>query len=94
MVSSSMRKGDYSLSYPEYLPKIFIDLVKKDPTLYFINENIKNKTTCRINSFTGKILTGYFKKIFLLPDGTLGFVLPQEEILLNKKTGKSTQLFL
>ena len=75
------------ISYPiqEYLTKNIHDLVKKDPTLYFINENIKKQDYLPINSFTGKSYW-VFQKNIPSTDWTLGFVLPQEEILLNKKT--------
>ncbi len=79
-------KGEI-ISYPvkEYLNGNIYELAKKDPNLYFINENIKKQNYLATNSLTGKSYWVFQKKI-LSTDWTLGFVLPQEETLLNKKT--------
>jgi hypothetical protein len=69
----------------EYLNGNIHELAKKDPNLYFINENIKKQVYLATNSFTGKSYWVFQKKI-PSTDWTLGFVLPQEETLLNKKT--------
>ena len=63
------RKG-MIISYPiqEYPTKNIHDLAKKDPTLYFINENIKNKTTWRQIPLQENP-TGYFNKISRLQTG-------------------------
>jgi len=52
------------ISYPiqEYLTKNIHDLAKKDPTLYFINENIKKQDYLATNSFTGKSYWVFQKK--------------------------------
>ena len=75
------------ISYPvkEYLNGNIHELAKKDPNLYFINENIKKQDYLATNSFTGKSYW-VFQKNIPSTDWTLGFVLPQEETLLNKKT--------
>ena len=79
-------KGEIiSYSIQEYLTKNIHDLAKKDPNLYFINENIKKQDYLATNSFTGKSYW-VFQKNIPSTDWTLGFVLPQEETLLNKKT--------
>ncbi len=75
------------ISYPvkEYLNGNIHELAKKDPNLYFINENITKQDYLATNSFTGKSYW-VFQKNIPSTDWTLGFVLPQEETLLNKKT--------
>ena len=79
-------KGEI-ISYPvkEYLNGNIHELAKKDQNLYFINKNIKKQDYLATNSFTGKSYW-VFQKNIPSTDWTLGFVLPQEETLLNKKT--------
>ncbi len=74
------------ISYPvkEYLNGNIHELAKKDPNLYFINENITKQDYLATNSFTGKSYW-VFQKNIPSTYWTLGFVLPQEETLLNKK---------
>ena len=87
-------KGEI-ISYPikEYLNGNIHELAKKDPNLYFINENIKKQNYLATNSFTGKSYWVFQKNIHST-DWTLGFVLPQEETLLNKKTGQIHSIIL
>jgi hypothetical protein len=87
-------KGEI-ISHPvkEYLNGNIHELAKKDPDLYFINENIQKKDYLATNSFTGKSYWVFQKKI-PSTDWTLGFVLPQEETLLNKKTEQIHSIIL
>ena len=75
------------ISYPvkEYLNGNIHDLAKKDQDLYFISKNIQKKDYLATNSFTWKSYW-VFQQNIPSTDCTLGFVLPQEETLLNKKT--------
>ena len=83
------------ISHPvkEYLNGNIHELAKKDPDLYFINENIQKKDYLATNSFTGKSYWVFQKKI-PSTDWTLGFVLPQEETLLNRKTEQTHSIIL
>jgi|ERR1035437_857359 hypothetical protein len=54
-----------SYTIQEYLTKKNRDLAKKDPTLYFINENTKKQDYLATNSFIGKSYW-VFQKIFIL----------------------------
>jgi hypothetical protein len=87
-------KGEI-ISHPvkEYLNGNIHELAKKDPNLYFINENIQKQDYLATNSFTGKSYWVFQKKIHST-DWTLGFVLPQEETLLNKKTEQIHSIIL
>ncbi len=75
------------ISYPikEYLTGNIHDLVEKDLNLDFIIKNITKEDYLATNSFTGKSYWVFQKKI-PSTDGILGFVLPQEETLLNRQT--------
>ena len=83
------------ISYPiqEYLTKNIHDLAKKDPTLYFINENIKKQDYLATNSFTGKSYW-VFQQNIPSTDWILGFVIPQQETLLNRKAEQTHSIIL
>ncbi len=74
------------ISYPiqEYLTRNSRDLAQKDPNLHFINENIKKQDYLATNYLIGKSYW-VFQKNIPSTDWILGFVIPQEETLLNKK---------
>jgi hypothetical protein len=75
------------ISYPvqEYLAQNIHDLVEKDPNIDFISKNMKEGEYLATNSFTGKSYW-VFQKNIPSTDWILGFVLPQEETLIHRKT--------
>ena len=77
----------------EYLNGNINDLAKKDQNLYFIIKNIKKEEYLATDSFTGKYYW-VFQKNIPSTDWILGFVLPQEETLLNKKTEQIHSIIL
>ena len=77
----------------EYLNGNIQDLAKKDQNLFFIIKNIKKEEYLATDSLTGKSYWVFQKKI-PSTDWTLGFVLPQEETLLNKKTDQTHSIIL
>ncbi len=83
------------ISYPikEYLTKNIHDLAKKDLNLDFINKNITKQDYLATNSFTGKSYWVFQQKIHST-DWILGFVLPQEETLLDRKTEQNHSIIL
>jgi hypothetical protein len=83
------------ISYPiqEYLTKNIHDLAKKDLNLDFINNNIKKHDYLATNSLTGKSYW-VFQQNIPSTDWILGFVLPQEETLLNRKTEQTHSIIL
>ena len=74
------------ISYPiqEYLGKNINELAKKDQNLHFLIENMAETEHSVTNSLTGQSYWIFHKNI-PSTDWILGFVLPQEETLLNKK---------
>jgi len=74
------------ISYPiqEYLGENISELAKKDRNLNFINKNTEETEYSVTNPFTGQSYWIFHKNI-PSTDWTLGFVLPHEETLLNKK---------
>ena len=83
------------ISYPiqEYLTKNIHDLAKKDLNLDFINNNIKKHDYLATNSLTGKSYW-VFQQNIPSTDWILGFVIPQEETLLNRKTEQTHSIIL
>ena len=83
------------ISYPiqEYLTKNIHDLAKKNLNLDFINNNIKKHDYLATNSLTGKSYW-VFQQNIPSTDWILGFVLPQEETLLNRKTEQNHSIIL
>ncbi len=77
----------------EYLNGNIQDLAKKDQNLFFIIKNIKKEEYLTTDSLTGKSYWVFQKKI-PSTDWILGFVLPQEETLLNKKTEQLHSIIL
>jgi|GEM_PF-5394478 hypothetical protein len=77
--------NNYSYPIQEYLTKNINDLAKKDLNLDFINNNIKKHDYWATNSLTGKSYW-VFQQNIPSTDWIMGFVLPQEETLLNRKT--------
>jgi len=77
----------------EYLNGNVQDLAKKDQNLLFIIKNIKKEEYLATDFLTGKSYWVFQKKI-PSTDWTLGFVLPQEETLLNKKTDQTHSIIL
>jgi len=77
----------------EYLNGNIQDIAKKDQNLFFIIKNIKKEEYLATDSLTGKSYWVFQKKI-PSTDWTLGFVLPQEEALLNKKTDQTHSIIL
>lgn len=75
------------ISYPiqECLAGNIHDLAKKDPNIYFISKNLTEGEYRATNSFTGKSYW-VFQRNIPSTDWIMGFVLPQEETLINRKT--------
>lgn len=88
------RKG-VIISYPvqEYLAGNIHDLAKKDPNIYFISKNMTEGEYSATNSFTGKSYW-VFQKNISSTDWILGFVLPQEETLMNRKMEQNHSIIL
>ena len=83
------------ISYPiqEYLTKNIKNIAKKDINLDFINKNIAKQDYLATNSLTGKSYW-VFQKNIPSTDWILGFALPQEETLLNRKTEQTHSIIL
>jgi len=82
------------ISYPiqEYLGKNISELTKKDRNLNFINKKTEETEYSVTNPSTGQSYWIFHKNI-PSTDWTLGFVLPQEETLLNKKIDQKHSIF-
>jgi Cache domain len=74
-----------SYPIPEYLTKNIHDLAKQDPTIYFINNNLTKHDYLATNFLTGQSYW-VFQQNIPSTDSILGFAIPLEETLLNKKT--------
>ena len=77
----------------EYLNGNIHDLAKRDQNLYSITKNIKKEKYLATDTLTGKSYW-VFQKNIPSTDWILGFVLPQDETLLNKKTEQIHSIIL
>jgi hypothetical protein len=83
------------ISYPiqEYLAGNVYDLASKDDFIYIISKHMKEGEYWTKNSFTGKSYW-VFQKNIPSTNWILGIVLPQEEILRNKKMEQTQSIIL